>query len=130
MDQIYTYRTQVFYEDTDFTGVVYYANYLKYFERGREFVYGVERLQDLYKEKGLGFAVYRVEVDYKTGATFGETLEVKTRYERESSHRVTFHQEVWNPDTGVTFVKGIVRMVCLDANKQLQPLPIEPENPQ
>ena len=46
------------YADTDRSQVVYHANYLKYFERAREGVIGPEALVTLWKDKGLGFAVY------------------------------------------------------------------------
>ena len=51
----YRIQVQVYYEDTDHSGVVYHANYLKYFERAREGVIGPQALVALWKESGLGF---------------------------------------------------------------------------
>lgn len=71
---------RVYYEDTDMAGVVYYANYLKFFERGRSDAVraaGVD--QQALLEEGLVFAVARIEVDYRTPARFGDILSVETR---------------------------------------------------
>ncbi|MEM0987952.1 MAG: tol-pal system-associated acyl-CoA thioesterase [Pseudomonadota bacterium] len=71
---------RVYYEDTDFGGVVYYANYLKFLERGR-----TEALRDLgvdqiaLKEAGTVFVVRRVEADYIAPARFDDVLVVETR---------------------------------------------------
>ena len=54
---------RVYYEDTDFSGYVYHANYLKFFERGREELLGVEKLQELFK-KGLHFVVAKIQISY------------------------------------------------------------------
>ncbi len=79
---------KIYYEDTDCGGVVYYANYLKYMERGRtEFLaergVSVKGLMD----EGTIFVVTRAELDYKSSARYGDTIVMETRYrlERKSS---------------------------------------------
>ncbi|RLB96980.1 MAG: thioesterase, partial [Deltaproteobacteria bacterium] len=57
--QPHRFFVQIFYEDTDHSGVVYHANYLKYFERAREAVIGASQLVRLWRDQGLGFAVYK-----------------------------------------------------------------------
>lgn len=71
---------RVYYEDTDLAGVVYYANYLKYFERGR-----TEALREggvsqsaLKAGSGVVFLVTRVEVDYRAPALFDDLLTIET----------------------------------------------------
>ena len=64
----YRFQVQVYYEDTDHSGVVYHANYLKYFERAREGVISPDALVALWKKKGLGFAVYKANVSFLDGA--------------------------------------------------------------
>ncbi len=62
----HVFRTRVYYEDTDLAGIVYYANYLKFIERARtEWVgsLGVDQVA-LKAERGIVFAVRRVEADY------------------------------------------------------------------
>jgi tol-pal system-associated acyl-CoA thioesterase len=70
---------KIYYEDTDCGGVVYYANYLRYMERARtEYLasrgYSVKTLMD----QGTIFMVFRVEIDYKAPARYGDTIEIET----------------------------------------------------
>jgi len=70
---------RIYYEDTDCGGVVYYANYLKYFERART-QYLEDRgfsVAELMKA-GRVFVVVHAEVDYRTPARYGDTLEIET----------------------------------------------------
>ena len=62
MSQIYHHPVQIYYEDTDHSGVVYHPNFLKYFERAREHVLGSDKLATLWNEHGLGFAVYKANM--------------------------------------------------------------------
>ena len=69
---------RVYYEDTDFGGVVYYANYLRYFERARtEWLrsLGVDH-QRLAREEGLQFVVRRAELDFLRGARLDDELAI------------------------------------------------------
>jgi len=119
----FVYPVQIYYEDTDFTGVVYHANYLKYFERAREHLLGVDVLVKLYEEKGIGFVVYKAELTYKEGAVHGDHLEVRTTARLESTYRAIFDQEIFRAGTDKLMVKGEVHLVCVDQNKKLVPLP-------
>ena len=53
-----SFSVQIYYEDTDHSGLVYHANYLKYFERAREHLLGTDELVRLLAEEGKGFVVY------------------------------------------------------------------------
>ena len=69
---------RVYYEDTDFGGVVYYANYLRYFERARtEWLraLGIDH-QGLARDAGLQFVVRRAEIDFLRGARLDDQLEI------------------------------------------------------
>ena len=69
---------RVYYEDTDFGGVVYYANYLRYFERARtEWLrtLGIDQ-QRLAREEGLQFVVRRAEIDFLRGARLDDELSI------------------------------------------------------
>lgn len=114
------FPVQIYYEDTDHSGLVYHANYLKYFERAREHMLGVRELVELY-EQGFGFVVYRCELSFKQGAVFGDTIEIRSSATLESDYRIVFKQDVYRAD--VLLVKGVVEMVCLDRNKQLTAIP-------
>jgi acyl-CoA thioester hydrolase len=71
---------RVYYEDTDMAGIVYYANYLKFIERGRsEWVRDLGVDQNALKaEHGIVFAVRRVEADYLASARLDDVLVVET----------------------------------------------------
>lgn len=115
------HRVQIYYEDTDHSGVVYHANYLKYFERAREHMLGTKELRRLYEEDGIGFVVYKAELTYKKGAVFGDTIVIRTQVEKESAYRGIFIQQAWRDDT--LLVEGRVHLVCVDRTDKLVPLP-------
>ena len=86
---------RVYYEDTDFTGVVYHANYLRYFERGRsEFLRltGVSHTQLRALDKPMAFVVVRMCIDYRKAARIDDALIVRTEYERVDKARLHVRQ--------------------------------------
>lgn len=86
---------RVYYEDTDLAGIVYYANYLKFIERGRsEWVRDMGIDQTAMKEDGVVFAVRKVEADYLKPAKFDDQLEVTTQVETITGARLIVWQEV------------------------------------
>ncbi|MDM8518260.1 YbgC/FadM family acyl-CoA thioesterase [Desulfobacterales bacterium HSG16] len=121
--KIYHFPVQVYYEDTDHSGVVYHANYLKYFERAREDVIGIKELSRLWYEDGLGFAVYKADIAYHEGAIFGDVLDIRTSWEKESRFRIIWHQEAWRPNGEKSAVTAVIHLVCLDQNKKVKPIP-------
>ena len=109
----HSFRLRVYYEDTDFGGIVYYANYLKYIERARsEWVrsMGVDQRR-LKEETGVIFAVRRVEADYLSPARFDDELEVRTEFLEFGSAKVILRQEIWRDDAKL-FV-GLVTLVAI-----------------
>lgn len=119
----YNFPVQIYYEDTDHSGVVYHANYLKYFERAREEAIGSDKLVRLWEEEGLGFAVYKADMGFFEGARFGDTLDIRTRYERDGDYRIVWHQEAWRQGGKKAAVTAVIELVCLDRNMKLRPLP-------
>jgi tol-pal system-associated acyl-CoA thioesterase len=115
------HRVQIYYEDTDHSGLVYHANYLKYFERAREHLLGKDELVRLLRDEGLGFVVYKCELTFKQGAVFGDELEIKSTPRAESAFRVVFQQDVFRG--AELLVQGVVHMVCVDAGRKLVPIP-------
>ncbi|MDN5569193.1 MAG: YbgC/FadM family acyl-CoA thioesterase, partial [Paracoccus sp. (in: a-proteobacteria)] len=76
----HTLTLRVYYEDTDLAGIVYYANYLKFIERGRSEwlrTLGIDQLA-MQQTTGHVFAVRRVEADYLRPARFDDLLTVVT----------------------------------------------------
>ena len=117
----HSHAVQIYYEDTDHSGLVYHPNYLKYFERAREHVLGVEELVRMQREDGVGFVVYKAELTYKKGARFGDRLEVRTTVERASDYRLVFVQRVFLEEE--LLVDGRVEMVCVDREGALTSVP-------
>lgn len=116
----YRHTVQIYYEDTDLSGVVYHANYLRYFERAREHIIGPAKLVQLLNE-GVGFVVYKCALTYKEGARLGDAVEIVSEYERQSDYRVVFKHRAMRGDT--LLVDGTVEMVCVDDRQKLVPLP-------
>ncbi|MFC2966495.1 tol-pal system-associated acyl-CoA thioesterase [Acidimangrovimonas pyrenivorans] len=104
---------RVYYEDTDLAGIVYYANYLKFIERGRsEWIreLGLDQTR-LKQDQGLVFAVRRVEADYLSPATFDDLLTVETRLTALTGARIVLDQAVLRGDRPL--FRAVVTLVCL-----------------
>ncbi|HJN75981.1 MAG TPA: YbgC/FadM family acyl-CoA thioesterase [Myxococcota bacterium] len=119
----YVHPVQIYYEDTDHSGVVYHANYLKYFERAREHLLGVDELVRLWEEEGIGFVVYQVRVKFREGARHGRTYEIRTSLKQGSPFRAIFTQQVWEPGGSSWMVDGEVELCCVDREGKLVQLP-------
>ena len=90
------FALRVYYEDTDAAGIVYYANYLKFIERGRsEWVrsLGMDQVA-LRRDEGIVFAVRRVEADYLRPAHFDDALVVETVLDHLGGARIVLRQAV------------------------------------
>jgi acyl-CoA thioester hydrolase len=104
---------RVYYEDTDFAGIVYYANYLKFIERGRTEMLraaGVDQSR-LKAERGLVFVVSRVTIDYRAPARFDDLLTVETRIERLGRAALDMRQDVLRE--GDLLATALVRLACI-----------------
>ena len=123
MAEPHRFPVQIYYEDTDHSGLVYHANYLRYFERAREHVLGREELARLYRESGVGFVVYKIELSFKEGAVFGDELEIRTLVEIKSEYRALFHQDVYRVGGTTPLVEGEVHLVAVDKANKLTRLP-------
>ena len=123
-DQPYhQFFAQVYYEDTDHSGVVYHANYLKFFERAREDIIGIDVLSNMWHEQGVGFAVYKLSMGYHEGAVFGDRLEIRSTWKKDGAYRIVFFHEAWRPGGAKAAVTCTLELVCLGPNKKLMPVP-------
>lgn len=116
-------EVRIYYEDTDCGGVVYYANYLKYFERART-QYLEERelsVAGLMKE-GTVFVVVHAEVDYRSLARYGETLVIDTVISDMSAASFTFAHVVKEKGSGRVVVEGSARLAATDGNGKVKRL--------
>jgi len=88
---------RVYYEDTDFTGLVYHANYLRYFERGRsDFLRaaGIGHAELLEAQPPLAFVVAEMTVRFLKPARIDDALVVRTRYEAIRGPRLIIEQAI------------------------------------
>ncbi|QDC10978.1 tol-pal system-associated acyl-CoA thioesterase [Oceanicola sp. D3] len=93
---------EVYYEDTDLSGFVYHANYLKFIERARSaWVAGLGVDQNAMREAGLVFAVRRIEADFLAPARLGDALEVETRVASQTAARMVLAQRVLRGDVAL-----------------------------
>ena len=92
--QPFTWTVRVYYEDTDTGGVVYYANYLKFFERARtEWLRAAGFGQhDLTRDHGLQFVVARIECDYKRPAVLDDVIDIDVWVVQAGRASVVFEQ--------------------------------------
>jgi acyl-CoA thioester hydrolase len=111
----FNWPVRVYYEDTDAGGVVYYANYLKFFERARtEMLRSVGFEQDnLITEQNLIFVVRSVKVDYLKPARFNELLDVSAKVIEHKKTNFTFEQAITRQQDVLCTAE--IRIVCLDA---------------
>jgi acyl-CoA thioester hydrolase len=106
VDKVHYLPLRVYYEDTDVGGIVYYANYLKFMERGRSDMLrlaGVDQtamMQD--QDNGMVFAVRHCTVDYLKPARFEDEIMVRTRLAGVTAATLTMGQEIWRGDECLT----------------------------
>lgn len=132
---------KIYYEDTDCGGVVYYANYLKYFERARtEYLETRGHSVAALMEQGVIFVVVRAEVDYCSPGRYGDTLVIETEVGEVTRAALTFSHVIREKVTGRVVVKGSARLAAMDRNgkitrldkglvSSIQPAPTSSESP-
>jgi len=121
---IFTLPVRVYYEDTDAAGVVYYASYLKFFERCRtEWLrFGGQEQQGLLDSHGLVFVVKHVELDYLLPGRLDDLLSIDLGVEKLGRAQVVFRQRARRDEQ--ILVEGTVQVVCVDiAKMKSAPIP-------
>lgn len=120
MGQVFDWPITVYYEDTDAGGVVYHANYLKFFERARtEILRAFGFSQQRLLEQHIGFVVRSASVDFIRAARLDDQLTVKTSVVELKKVSLTFCQELVNPN-GQLLCKALVKVACID-NQKMRP---------
>ena len=120
----FTWQLRVYYEDTDRGGVVYYANYLRYFERARsEWLRGLGVNQEqLATVEGIGFVVARAEIDFKAGARLDDLLNVSVKMTEQKKTYLWLEQEARLAD-GRLCAKARIQAACV-RHRDMRPQPI------
>jgi acyl-CoA thioester hydrolase len=125
MPSAFHWQVRIYYEDTDAGGIVFYANYLKFFERARtEWLRatGVNQ-QALAEEDGAIFVVKHASIDYQAPAKLDDVLDLTLSIEKLGRASIQFVQQAWRCDT--LLASAQVKVGCVDAIT-LRPRPLPP----
>lgn len=118
MSEAFRFPVRVYFEDTDAGGVVYYANYLKFYERTRsEWLrsLGISQ-QQLARDSQILFVVRNVRVDYYRSAVLDDMLTVTLSIAKLRGASIEFEQKIIRND-GVLCSSCQVTIACVNANK-------------
>ena len=118
-------KVRVYYEDTDFGGVVYYAKYLRYMEQGRtEFFREKDISLAECQEKGFVFAVTDVHIKYKTSARYDDLLDVETTLSEVRNASLTFETKIYNQH-GKLLITSETKVACMNGRGRACRIPAE-----
>ncbi len=120
----FTFPVRVYYEDTDRGGVVYYANYLRFFERARtEWLRSLGVNQDrLAAVEGIGFVVARAEIDFRAGARLDDLLTVTVKPVEKKKTYFWLEQEARRED-GTVCASARIQAACV-RHADMRPRPV------
>jgi acyl-CoA thioester hydrolase len=117
---------RIYYEDTDAGGVVYHANYVKYFERARtEYFRRHSFIVAELAAKGFVFPVVRLEIDFKAPAIHDDLLAVKTSPTRIGGSSITLSQKIVRQNDNKLLVEGLVTLACTTPTFKATRIPLE-----
>ncbi len=122
--KVHVLPIRIYYEDTDFSGVVYHANFLRYMERGRsDFLRlaGVHHAELWSRGEGVAFTVRRIEVDYRLPGRIDDLIEVHTAYTKAFGARIEARQAVWRGSE--LLVEAAVYAACINGAGRARRLP-------
>lgn len=114
---VFTWPVRVYWEDTDAGGIVFYANYLKFFERARtEWLRSLGVMQSGLRESAGGmFIVSETSVRYLAPARLDDELLVTARLEASGRASLIIAQQALRADTGALLCEGTIRIGWVDA---------------
>lgn len=115
---------RVYYEDTDFSGVVYHARYLQFFERGRTEALracGVTHTELLARAEPLAFAVRRMTTEWILPAKIDDLLEVRTRFTGAKGARMLLDQQIRRGEALIA--RADVEAVCMSLDGRPRRVP-------
>ncbi len=115
----HSFELRIYFEDTDAGGVVYNANYLKFYERARtEFLRSLGFEQDDLLQQNIVFVVRNINVDFIRAARFNELLIVETKINDLKKASLMFNQEIYSTQSGQSRLvnKALVKVVCVKAD--------------
>jgi acyl-CoA thioester hydrolase len=121
---VHRFAVRVYFEDTDLSGVVYHANYLRWFERARSEMLrllGIE--QRAVQESGEGaYAVAELTIRYLLPARLDDAVVIESRVEELRAASCRIHQQVWRGDAMLAEARLRIGFVGPDGRPRRQPL--------
>ncbi len=117
---------RIYYEDTDFSGVVYHASYLKFFERGRTESlrhFGVTHTELLARDEPLAFAIRKMTTEWISPARIDDLIDVRTRFAAVKGARMLIDQEIWREE--ILIARAEVEAVCMSLAGRARRLPVD-----
>lgn len=115
---------RIYLEDTDAQGIVYHANYLRYFERGRsEFLELFDVTMDKVADPEARLVVYQTNIKFRKPVYLGDRIQVLTSMVKESDYRLNFLQKIRRKGETEDLVVGEISIVAIDRNGALRELP-------
>jgi acyl-CoA thioester hydrolase len=117
-------EVRIYYEDTDCGGVVYYGNYLKYFERARTHFLEEHGLSvSGLIQQGTEFRVTKAELAYRSAALYGEFLVVDTMVAADRRISMTFSHIIRERTSQRLVVEGSATLVAVDSHGKIKRIP-------
>jgi acyl-CoA thioester hydrolase len=108
---------RIYYHDTDAGGIVYYGQYLCYLEEARtEFLEKQGLSVQMFKDRGLGYAVRQCNVSYRSPARYGETLICDAKLKKVTAVQLIFDQTIHDKKDGRLIVEAEVSLACLSTD--------------
>lgn len=123
-DGLHVMPVRVYYEDTDASGIVYHANYLRFIERARTDVLrcaGLDHRRMMDAEDSTAFAVRQMEIRFHAPARLDDALEVRTRFTELRGARIRAAQSVWRGE--VLLFEAQVEVAVLDGEGRARRIP-------
>jgi acyl-CoA thioester hydrolase len=111
-------KLRIYYEDTDADGSVYYANYLKFFERGRaEYLREIKISQSDLVKKNISFVVKKLDIDYMKPIHFDDLLNIKTYIKSYRTTSMIFAQNIYH-ENGDLLCESSALIVFINLSKK------------
>ena len=119
----FSYQTKIYYEDTDAGGIVYYANYLKYFERARtELIYLLGYNHNQLNDKfNIKIVVHKFSITYKKPILFEDKIIVESFVRNVSNLRIEIAQNILRDKE--VMAKAIAELVIIDVDGKPKIIP-------
>jgi acyl-CoA thioester hydrolase len=120
---VHSWPVRIYYEDTDCSGLVYHANYLRFAERARTEMlrsFGV-RHRELWEGAGIAFVVRHLSADYRAPARLDQAITVETRVRRVSGASIELAQSIVSD--GIDLVRINLKLACITTDRRVARVP-------